>query len=276
MIFAAGATLGDSVKNQGDYHLFRPVPDELLRELSTDRPDKTESPYTVDAGHFQIESDLINYTRDEDTSGGNAVRTESFSAAAINLKAGLLPNADLQFVFEPFISERIKDRDAGSTVSRSGHGDLITRLKVNLWGNDEGQTAFAIMPFVKFPTHRRGPGNNSVEGGVILPLAVSLPQDWSMGVMTEFDVMRDGEGGGHHAEFINSITFGHAICGELSGYIEFFSWVSAETDSDWAGTLDVGLTYGLSRNTQLDCGVNFGVTSSADDLNPFLGLSVRF
>ena len=35
-----------------------------MREMSTDRPDKTESPYTVDAGHFQIEWDLFNFERD--------------------------------------------------------------------------------------------------------------------------------------------------------------------------------------------------------------------
>ena len=33
------------------YHLFNPTPRELLREMSTDRPDVTESAFTVDAGH---------------------------------------------------------------------------------------------------------------------------------------------------------------------------------------------------------------------------------
>jgi hypothetical protein len=35
-----------------------------LRELSTDRPDKTERPFTVDAGHFQLEMDLFSYACD--------------------------------------------------------------------------------------------------------------------------------------------------------------------------------------------------------------------
>ena len=35
------------------YHLFNPVPREYLRGMNTDRPDQTESPYTVDAGHFR-------------------------------------------------------------------------------------------------------------------------------------------------------------------------------------------------------------------------------
>jgi hypothetical protein len=41
--------------DKSGYHLFRPTPRELMRELSTDRPDQTESAYTVDAGHVQLE-----------------------------------------------------------------------------------------------------------------------------------------------------------------------------------------------------------------------------
>ena len=42
------------------YNLFHPVPKNEMKEMATDRPDVTESAYTVAPGHFQIESDLIN------------------------------------------------------------------------------------------------------------------------------------------------------------------------------------------------------------------------
>ena len=77
-------------------------------------------------------------------------------------------------------------------------------------------------------------------------------------------------------EFINTITVGHNIVGDLDGYVEFFSAVSTEEDSAWVGTFDMGLTYGLTEDIQLDAGINIGVTRSADDWNPFLGLSWRF
>jgi hypothetical protein len=64
--------------------------------------------------------------------------------------------------------------------------------------------------------------------------------------------------------------------GELSGYVEFFSSVSTEDDSEWIGTVDLGLTYGVSADIQLDAGVNIGVTRAADDINPFVGISWRF
>ena len=80
----------------------------------------------------------------------------------------------------------------------------------------------------------------------------------------------------YHEEFVNSITFEHEIAGKLEGYCEFFSAVSTERDSRWIGTVDLGLTYALAKNLQLDCGCNVGVTRSADDVNAFTGISIRF
>jgi hypothetical protein len=239
-----------------------------MREMSTDRPDKTESPYTVDAGHFQIEADLVSFGIDNRNASNE--RTFGINVGNVNLKAGLLNNADLQLVVENYVYEQV--RTAGVTTRKSGFGDLTTRLKVNLWGNDGGTTAFGVMPFVKFPTNTGGLANKQVEGGVIFPLAVELPYGWGMGVMTEVDIV-SREDGGYGPDFINSITFSHDIVGNLAGYVEFFSQVSeAELDI----TLDAGLTYALTEDIQLDCGCNFGVTEAAEDFNPFVGISMRF
>ena len=48
---------------------FNPPLRESLRELNTDRPDKTEGPYTLDVGHCQVVIDLVTYTQDRDTCG---------------------------------------------------------------------------------------------------------------------------------------------------------------------------------------------------------------
>jgi len=262
--------------DKSQYHLFNPTPRELMRALSTDRPDKTESAYTVDAGHFQLESDLVNYTYDHDTAGGSDTRVEAWSVGAINVKAGLLNWMDLQLVLDTYNHVATEDRVAGETVKQNGLGDLTTRVKMNLWGNDGGRTALAVMPFVKFPTNQDDLGNDDVEGGIILPLAVELPAGWGMGVMTEFDFVRNNADDGYRTDFVNSITFGHDLVGKLGGYLEFFSLVSSESGSDWVGTLGIGFTYGFTDDLQLDFGVNLGLTRAAEDINPFLGLSWRY
>ncbi len=258
------------------FHLFNPTPRSLMREMATDRPDVTESPITVDAGHYQIEMDLVGITYDRDTSGAGNTRTLSYTAPSVNVKAGLLNNVDLQLVVEPYNWERVEDRTGGGVSRNSGFGDVQTRLKINLWGNDGGETALALMPWVKWPTAADGLGNGSLEGGLIVPFGFGLPHDWEVGLMAEFDIIRDSVGGGHHLEAVNTIALGHGIVGNLGGYLEFISVASAERGSSWAGTFAAGLTYGLNENTQLDAGVNVGIVEAADDVRPFVGLSWRY
>ncbi|HSI08045.1 MAG: transporter [Rariglobus sp.] len=266
---AAVAALAATPEKSG-YTLFNPTPRDQMRELSTDRPDQTESPYTVDAGHWQIEFDFVNYTYDRDA----GVRTSTLNVAPVNVKLGLTNTTDLQVIYDSYTRERV--RTAGVTTTTHDWGDLTLRLKQNIWGNDGGDTALAVMPFVKLPLKTGDAGNDLVEGGIIIPLAVSLPAGWGMGLMTEIDWLADATGNGHHAEWINTITFSHDITKRLGGYVEFVSVHSEESGAAWVAQADVGLTYAISDDIQLDGGCNFGVTEAAPDLQPFIGLTLRY
>jgi hypothetical protein len=267
----AGAEIDKSV-----YHLFNRTPSAALREMSTDRPDKTESPYTVDAGHFQLEMDFVTPSFDHSTAGGTDIHTDTWGFAPVNLKAGVLNNVDLQVVIDTFDEVRTEDRPARSVTRERGFGGITSRLKINLWGNDGGKTAFALMPFVEFPTSGGRFDEKLIQGGVILPLAVQLPVGWAMGVMTEFDLDHSEDNRDLQGVFINSVTFSHDIAGRLGGYLEFFSETSSHANAPWIGTVDCGLTYGLTANSQLDGGINFGITEAAPDIQYFIGLSYRF
>lgn len=264
--------LGEGSQDKSGFTLFRPTPDALLRELATDRPDKTENPYTVDAGHFQLELDLVSYTRDRTTD--ETVR--AVSVAPFNLKVGLTNSSDLQFIAETYTRQRTTDRVAMRSRTMSGFGDVAVRWKINFWGNDGGKTGFGMISFAKFPTNQDGLGNNAVEGGVIFPLEIKLAEDWDLGMMTEVDWRQNSGSSAYHAESINTITVSHRLVGTLEAYVEFFSSVSGERNSEWIGTFDFGATYKFTPNLQLDAGVNLGLTRSADDVNPFVGLTVRY
>lgn len=261
----------DDAPDKAQFNLLHPTLVEFMRELSPDRPDKTECPYTVDAGHVQLEMDFANFTSDR-TSG---TTTRAWNITPINFKVGLFNNVDLQLIFDSYLQVHTEN-SVGKTATQSGVGDFTIRTKINLWGNEGRGTAFALLPFLKFPTSTGGLGNNSIEGGLILPLAIPLPQSFDLGLETGASFMRNGSDREYHAEFINSITLGHPIVGNLSAYVEFFSNVSTERKSDWQGTADVGFMYAIGKNMELDCGCNFGITSAADDWNPFAGVTMRF
>lgn len=274
-VIASVANASEIVPHKSGYHLLNPTSAGDLRKLSTDRPDQTESPYTVDAGHFQVELDAINATFDHDTESGADLRTRDWTAGGINLKAGLLNNVDIQFVLDTWVESHVEDKIANTVSQASGVGDLQTRLKINLWGNDGGTTALGLMPFVKWPLPKSDVRNGKTECGLIVPFAADLGGGWGLGAMTEFDFVSDGNGG-HDTEYFNTVTVGHDLAGNLAGYMEFAALVTPENGEGWQGQLGVGLTYAIGGNVQLDLGCNFGITESAPDYNPFAGASFRF
>ena len=274
LLFVSTSSAADQpAPDKSAYTAFNRTPESQLRELNTDRPDLTESPYTVDAGWWQLEMDIFSYTRDHDTAGGADVKTSALSIANLNLKIGLTPAIDLQTVFSPSTRVKVTDRISGARASVSGFGDITSRLKINFWGNDGGDSAFGLMPFVKWPTNQHGLGNKSVEGGLIVPYARSLPGGWDLGAMTELDLVRNDADTGYTTEWVNSITVGHDIAGKLGGYVEL---ATVRRSGPAVVTFDCGLTYGIGKHLQFDLGANFGLTRAADDLNVFTGLSLRF
>ncbi len=236
--------------------------------LTTDRPGETESPYTVDAGRFQIEMNVATYLRDRSAD----ILVETAAVAPINLKLGLDRATDLQVIIEPYLSRTTTDRRLGTRETAEGFGDVTVRVKRNLWGDDGGPTAFALMPFVTLPTATEGLGAGKVEFGLIAPLAVALSDRIDLGLMTELDVIGQDDGSGYRASLVDSATLGFALTERLGMYAEVFT----ERGHDWVVTGDIGVIYALSDHVQLDAGANIGVTRAADDLAVFVGVSRRF
>jgi Putative MetA-pathway of phenol degradation len=244
--------------------LFDPVPRAEMRELSTDRPDTTESPMSVDAGHLQVETDLFSgYLRYDGRWAGE-------SLMGINAKVGLTPFADLQVVFSTF--EDHIDQDGAHT---SGMGDTILRLKLNLVGNDGGDVAIGLLPMVTLPTGDGGVSAEQAEFGLAIPMGFALPENFDLGAMVEIDAVHDG-GGAYHAEFLATLTAGHELFGPLSAFVEVTNTVVFEQVVDAQGTVNGGLVLGFDDAVQLDLGVNVRTWGNADeDLRMFLGATVR-
>lgn len=97
-----------------------------MRGFSTDRPTKSNVPYTVDAGHFQYETDLVNYTHQ--VSGSTHIDT--LLVPNPTFKVGLTNNVDLE-VNVPFAG--VHTFGSGPATTLWGIGDTFVRSKINLW-----------------------------------------------------------------------------------------------------------------------------------------------
>jgi hypothetical protein len=246
-----------------------------MRELNADRPDKTDCPFTVDAGHFQVEVDFANMTYNRPNSERGNVRSTALEIAPVNLKVGLLNNLDFQLVFTSYRWEKTDNQDNGTINQKAGFDGITPRFKVNIVGNESGFFALALIPFVSLPLNQHNFGNSSVEGGLGIPYSFDIPS-WDVGFQTTFRFNRNDAERGYHTEFENSISIGHLLIGTMSLSGEFFSSVSTEKVTGWVGTIDTWLTYQVAENLRLDGGIYIGVTPAADDWHPWLGMTWRY
>lgn len=269
LFFMIGAALAcaqskpDSLKNT--CHIFNPTPKGLMRDFETDRPDITESAYSVDAGHFQFETDLFRTEKVKI----NGITTVANAYNLINLKIGLNNSMDLQAVVSSYETEQTK---YGNTGNRSaGFGDLTLRLKKNLWGNDNGKTALAAIPYVTFPT---GNGAAKVSGGLIFPFALSLPNDWGLGAQIQTDILENQSNTNYHLRFLSSVALSHALFKKCDFFIE--SYYTRDSEINFSAYFaNGGVVYALRENLKLDAGFNYGVKKSSSKVY-FIGLSFRY
>lgn len=110
----SSATPSDKKTDKSQFNLFNPTPEEDLRPFSTDRPGKTHSSLTVDAGHFQLEGDFYNYTWDHWSNDGS--KTRAYTLINPNLKLGVTNWAELD-VFLPRSTTASKSKAQTALVS---------------------------------------------------------------------------------------------------------------------------------------------------------------
>jgi hypothetical protein len=261
--------------DKSQYTLLNPTPEKYLRPMSPDRPDKTDTPFTVDAGHFQLEMDFANLTLNDPNSRRGQLRETTCEIAPVTLKLGVLNNLDVELAFTSFRSVAVEDVLAGRTHHESGFAGLTPRCKINLIGNDGGFVAVGMIPFLTVPVGDRQLTGDSVEGGLGVPVAFDLP-GWDVGYQLTVECNRDSGGRGNHAEVANSVTVGHGLIGKLGAAAEFYANVSGETGAGWVGTVDIFLTYQVNENLRFDGGVNIGVSPDADDLHFWTGVTWRY
>lgn len=281
MVVGAGAAVAQDAPVAGGeadggfkmrYHLFNPTPREYRRPLSADRPDVTESPYTVDAGAVQFELSFVEYTFN-DAAGAE---TDTFAVLPTNFKVGLTNSTDLQIIWTPYTNV-----DSSTAGTEDGTSDLQVRFKMNLWGNDGGVTALGVLPFITLPTGSDGITSDEIEGGFAVPFAADLEplgmKGFSLGAQVEFAFERNEADTGYETRFTHTTVIGYAFTERVGGYVEFVGSTVIDTGGGYSPTLSAGGTYLLNENTQFDAGVLFGLDDdSTDDLTVFAGLTFRY
>ncbi|CAK0749700.1 putative Transporter [Gammaproteobacteria bacterium] len=231
------------------------------------RPGNTESPIAVPKGYFQVESGLASYTYD------NASGFRSWSLAQTSFRYGVGHDTDIQLVVQPY--SRIHDKNANQTFQ--GFGNTTLRALHTFMGADGSSPSFGLIGFVTLPTAAKqlrdnGIFSDRVEGGVIATGSTNLTEKASL-TITLGDASRRWNN-----SYVSDVSGGanltYAVTEQFGAYVEAFADHFEHLPT--ATTADLGVTYLLSRVTQLDAGVNIGANHATPDASFFVGWSHRF
>ena len=264
----------DPAPDKSHYTVFNPVPDDQMRAFSTDRPGKTHSSTTVDAGHFQLESDFYNDIYDHNSS--NNQTTRAYSVANPILKLGLTENIDLETAYSIYNNAKVTDRVGGSTVSGNGFGNFGLGSKINLFGNEGDRASLAVLPFVFFATAASNVGSSVTQYMLNVPYTYQLDTLWSVTAEPAFGYLQNQNDNGRHGDYSFLVNVNRPIFSQDLVIAMELSSEYADSSYKPRYTFDPSLQWKFAPDVQLDIGAYIGLNREAQDYNPYIGISFRY
>lgn len=230
----------------------------LAQDFTPGRPGATESPIAVPQGHWQIETEIASFARDDDSD------VDSTSLFETTFRYGVAYGWDAEAIVSPY---NHVDTPAGDD---SGVGDITLRLRKTFSGLDGGPS-IGLIGYVTLPTGDDGFGADEVEGGILAAGGFDLSDTWDLTWTAGLGAVSDGDD--YDAALSGGVAFGHGLTDRFGYYVEAFAEV---VDDETAATANLGVTYLLTEITQIDANVDFGITDAADDVRFSIGWARLF
>jgi hypothetical protein len=236
---------------------------EQLRPMCADRPGKATPPCIVDAGHFQLEVGLADWTN-----GTAADRVETETFAAFEARLGLASRTEVELAWTPVSISR------SSGTRAEGVGDLTFGVRHALTSPDGPGPLVSIQPFVSAPVGTHGQGSGRWGGGLLAPVTIPLGAA-SIGFTPQLQTATDGDK--THLDLSSALGLSYPVSSVTVG-AELWGAVEPAVDHTGRATVDLFAAWSPKalRDVQFDAGVNAGLTRYSPRLEISVGVSHRF
>jgi len=228
-------------------------------DLVGDRPDFTESALAVAPGRVQIEAGATLETND---------LSDTWSVGEILVRYGLKPGTEFRLVLPSLIDIDFED---GGFEDFRGADNAALGLKQELATGDGSSPQVAVLTHVTLPT-----GDEDV---------VAADTAWDLVLAAEWELHeRIGLGMNLGGELVFnedtesqqwvSAAIGLGVTDRLGAFVE--GYVFTEELDEFTSAMDLGATYLVTEDLQLDVRVGFGLGDNEDQLYYGAGLVTRF
>lgn len=224
------------------------------REFNNERPDKARLAYTVDEKKLAFEPELINYSTQKENDK-SAISSEFF------FRYGVSANAELQLVTTPYKKESYKE--SGKRERESGFGRTEFALKRNILGNDDGDVALAIIPYLYT--------EDRVEGGLAFAMDSFIYNSYYFSVTLEGNNIRRDLDLEWQSNFSGAVSMGREAFTDTYFYLELFNESGLNKEQGNITTFDLAVQFEINPTFRVDVGTFIGLSPEADDLQTFAG-----
>jgi hypothetical protein len=249
-----------------------PAEGQTLRDLCADRPGLGTPPCILDAGHFQLELGVADWTHDR----VGVESSDDWLLGDFLVRYGLDDRTEIQFGTALFDEARVRDGPGQSISHSSGPGDLTVALRRSFLHPDGAGASVAVQPFVTLPTGGHAVSAGDVSAGLLVPVSADLGAGLTLDLTPEIEAAADADRQGHHLAYGGVAGLDVAL-----GPVDLTVEAAAMRDEDPIGHVtqsQAGLSVAWqgTHDLQLDAGANLGLNRRTPDSEFYVGIARRF
>ncbi len=234
-----------------------------VEDISTDRPDQSESPYLMNKGYFQVEAGVTS----ENDEPVKDFKTSTLSAPSVLLRYGIAKNVELRGGIEVINS---KTTIGGSSTSENGFGPLMAGTKIKLFSEKGSMPETALLLSITIPFK----DNSAFQSDYIgTEFRFAMTNNLTKRFSLSYNIGGEFGAGAPGATGIYTVALGASLINKLSGFVELYGFMPQKFSPDHR--FDAGLTYLILKNVQVDAAFGFGISERSPDFFVGGGVSVR-
>ena len=227
-------------------------------EISTDRPDYTESTDTVGRGIGQFEGGVVWTSQ---------APRHTLTVPNALLRIGVVRRLELRLASDGFVRESVLGN--GTWDRNSGGADLAIGAKLALTGERRLLPALSVIGALSLPVGSERFSSGGYDPFFKLCWSKSLPKAFDAGGNVVVQLATAGPG--TSVEHAVSLSVGHKLPGGLRGFWEVYRI------SPYAGQTiaDTGLSKPLGKNFQIDVSVGHTLMAQTSSWFASAGFAIR-
>jgi hypothetical protein len=212
------------------------------------RAQVTETPATIGPGSIFMRMDAISLGVEPDSAAPNQYRALALGTTLVSF--GVTDSVDVETGTQLFVRDTFNS--SGNVETNSGIGDFSIRTKWTFWKDPSSGQEAAVIPYVMVPVNSSAIGNNSVEGGIIVPWSRDIAAGLKAEAMAEWDEFRNVSNTRYDERWFVSAAAQWDLDGHIGAYAEATASLSTAGSSSDDATVGGGATLSISKNFQWD------------------------